>query len=128
MGDSLSIALSGLQANAARVGVAASNLANLRTSGKVDAPETAYQPQQTVLTAQADGGVTAAIKPVEPATETVYAPTDANADADGLVAMPNVSVEQNLVDSLMATTGYTANASVIKTLAAMDRSLLDIKA
>lgn len=128
MGDSLSIALSGLQANAVRVGVAASNLTNLRTSGKVDAPETAYQPQQTLLTAQATGGVTAEVVPVEPATNTVYAPSDANADADGLVAMPNVSMEQNLVDSLMATTGYTANAGVIKTLAAMDRALLDIRA
>jgi flagellar basal-body rod protein FlgC len=128
MNSALNIALSGLQANATRVAVSANNIANMRTTGRADAPETAYQPQEVSAVAQEGGGVEVNVRGTDPATTTAYAPTDANADAEGQVAMPNVSLEKEMVDNMMAVTGYKANATVIRSLAAMDKSLLDITA
>lgn len=128
MTSAMNIALSGLLANATRVGVSANNVANMASTGSADDPSTAYQPQRAVLTSAGEqGGVRVTIQDTEPATVPAFSPSDPNANAEGLVALPNVSLEQEMVEQMMAVTGYKANASVIKTLAAMDKALLDIK-
>lgn len=128
MSDSMNIALSGLQANATRFATAANNIANVRSTSSADTPEEAYQPQQTSTLSVETGGVTTITETQNPSTYTAYSPTDPNANADGMVAMPNVNIDAEMVESMMAVTGYKANASAIRTLQAMDRSLLDIKA
>jgi flagellar basal-body rod protein FlgC len=128
MSDAMNIALSGLNLNSKRVGVSANNVANMLTSGPADNPGAAYQPQRVqAVSAGEGGGVSAVIQNVAPATTPAYAPNDANANAEGLVAMPNVNLEAEMVEQMMAVTGYKANAAAIKTLAAMDKALLDIK-
>ncbi len=128
MSDSYSIALSGMNANAARMAAAASNIANMRTSGSADAPQTAYQAVDTVFSTSEGGGVSADVVSRDPATVTTFSPSDPQANAEGLVAMPNVDLNQEMVESMMAVTGYKANAEALKTLSVMDRALLDIKA
>jgi flagellar basal-body rod protein FlgC len=128
MRDILGIALSGLSANATRLGVSANNVANIATTGSADDPASAYQPQRAVpVSAGEGGGVRVTIQNTDPATVPAFSPGDPNANAEGMVALPNISLEQEVVEQMMAVTGYKANASVIKTLAAMDKALLDIK-
>ncbi len=128
MSDSLGISLSGLQLNATRAGVAANNIANSQSTGPASDPSRAYQPQQVrAVSAGEGGGVRAVVEGTQPATTPAYAPTDANADEQGMVAMPNVNLEQQVIEQMTAVTGYRANAAAIKTLAAMDKALLDIK-
>lgn len=124
----MTIALSGLQANATRFATAANNIANARTTSSADTPEKAYQAQETSTIDVGAGGTRAVTDSANPATYAAYSPTDPNANAEGLVAMPNVNLDQEMVNSMMAVTGYKANAAAIRTLQAMDRSLLDIKA
>lgn len=128
MSDAMNIALSGLNLNAKRVGVSANNVANMTTSGPADNPGAAYQPQRVqAVSAGEGGGVNAVVQNTDPATFPAYSPNDANANAEGMVAMPNVNLEAEMVEQMMAVTGYKANAAAIKTLAAMDKALLDIK-
>ncbi len=129
MSDALNIALSGMNLNAKRLGVSANNVANMQSTGPADNPGAAYQPQRVQsVSAGEGGGVQAVVQNVQPATSTAYSPNDANANAEGLVAMPNVSLEAEVIEQMMAVTGYKANAAAIKTLAAMEKALLDIKA
>lgn len=126
MSSTLSIALSGLNANAARAATSANNIANMRSTGPADQPEKAYQPQVTTTQSAGGAGVKATTRPVDPATTTAFSPSDANANSDGLVAMPNVSLETELVEQDMAVIAYKANASVVRTQNSMDKSLLDL--
>lgn len=124
--SSLSASLSGLQANAARVATAANNIANVRSTGPADQPQRAYQPQVTTTEALAGGGVTTKTQTVTPPTTTAYAPEDPNANAEGLVAMPNVSLENEMIEQQTAVIGYKANASAVRVASEMDKSLLDL--
>jgi len=127
--SSYSIALSGLNASSTRLGVAANNIANAQTTGAADNPSSAYQPQEVVQqSAGESGGVTVSIRNTDPATIPAYVPTDANANADRLVALPNVSLENEMVTMITAKASYKANLSVIQTQSDMDKALLDIKA
>ena len=126
MNSTLGIALSGLQANAARVATASNNIANLRSSGPLDQPQQAYQPEVTTTVALGGGGVTTSARTVNPATSAAYAPDDPNANAEGLVAMPNVNLENEIVEQMSEVIGYKANAGAIRAQNAMDRSLLNL--
>lgn len=127
MASSYDIALSGMRYNETRLAVSANNVANMATTGKVDDPTSGYKAQQVSGVAQADGGVVADVQDSSPAQVQAYSPNDPNANAEGLVNLPNVDLTQETVNQMMAVTGYKANASVVRTLAAMDKSLLDIK-
>ncbi len=132
MNPAISTALSGMNAYAKRLEVSANNIANVRTSGKLEAAEgsanAAFTPQQVVQESVPGGGVKANVVATDPATYPAFNSGDANADADGMVAMPNVSMEQEMVEQKMAVIGYKANAEVVRTAVAMDKSLFDIKA
>lgn len=131
MNSALNTALSGLMANAKKLGVTANNIANVLTTGTVGSapgtPGAAYTPQQTSFTAMPGGGVDVTITNADPASTPVFNPSDPNANGEGLVAMPNVSLEQEMVNQIVAEAGYKANINVIKTVQEMDKALFDIK-
>lgn len=136
MADVLSIALSGLTAQQRRVGVAANNIANAGVSGRVPTPDnpasTVYRPQAVSMTAilagQEGGGVGAeVVERADPFT-LVYDPADLNANAQGLVALPNVDFAAEIVDTLIARTAFKANAAVIRADRQMRDDLLDVLA
>ena len=108
-----SAAISGLQASEKRVAVAASNVAN-SSSPNARALDVV---QQAV-----SGGVSSDIVVRNPATVTV-------ADsAGGTQVLPNVSLEEELVNSQLALYDFKANAQVLKTQRDLEKTLLNVLA
>ena len=57
---------------------------------------------------------------------TVYQPGHADADANGMVAMPNINIHEEMVDLMAASRSYEANLSVVKTARSMALQTLSI--
>lgn len=130
MTDALSIALSGLNAQKQRVAAVASNIANATTVGRVPTTEdpatTVYKPVSVSLTALQAGGVAAQVTESPEGHSVIYDPSSFYANAEGLVAAPNVDLAEQLVDLLVSKSLFKANAAVIKTQDELNDSLLDI--
>ncbi|WP_282608011.1 flagellar basal body rod protein FlgC [Pelagibius sp. Alg239-R121] len=121
--------VSGLQAQSKRLAVSADNVANMSTAGTpgvTDGPDAAYAPKEVIQTTTAQGGVKAETRPVQPASVPVYAPQNPLADDEGVVEIPNVSLEQEFVNQILAKRAYQANVAVIKTQDEMLGSLMDL--
>lgn len=135
MTDALSIALSGLMAQKQRLAATASNVANVSTGGSVPSADpsapasTVYKPLQANLTSvqtQAGGaGVKAQIVEKENGYSLSYDPASPFANAEGLVAVPNVDLAEEAVSLMEIKIGYKANLSVMKTESEMIGELLD---
>lgn len=130
MNDLFSIAVSGLTAATNRLSNAAKNLVNISSTGKMpqNTGEKAgsYQPTDVIsISDAASGGVTTQTVPRDPAYSVAYHPDSPDANAKGLVATPNVSIEGEIVDSLMASIAYQANAKVIEAQSENQKKLLD---
>jgi flagellar basal-body rod protein FlgC len=140
----LSIATSGLSAASLRVNVAASNIANVRTTGPLPAPGTSAGSSSTSLTYPAayvplrvdqvdqssgstPGGTVATVSTVSPSYTAQSDPTAPFANQDGLVAAPNVDLANEFVQMATAKYSFIANAKVIQAYAETSASLLDIK-
>jgi flagellar basal-body rod protein FlgC len=130
------IALSGMNAAARRLEVAASNVANASSTGAVPnadgtlpagAPR-AYAPLQLVQTESAGGGVQTTVTTAAPSTITVSDPNAPFANKTGLVAAPNVDLSQEMVGQLIASYSFAANAATLKANDRMTKSLLDVTA
>jgi len=130
-----SASLSGLMAQTKRLAVSADNVANLRSRGlRPEGPAEqpgAYVPKQVqdVSTGGAggSGGVRSELRPVDPPSLAVYAPYRADADAEGMAAVPNVNLAEELVTQMQAQRAYEANAAALRTQDEITDSLLDIK-
>lgn len=140
MGTAIQTALSGLMAETRRFAVSAYNVANLRSAG-VDPAATAaagrpagtggaapYVPRHASATTDAGGGVRVLALPVTPPSVALYNPSDPAADPQGLVHLPNVSLEQELVTQRIAVRSFQANLAVLKAQDEMTGALLDLKA
>lgn len=129
--DALSTALSGIRAGAARLEAGASNVANVRSTGRLEpAPDgtgRAYMPVDVVQTA-VPGGVATAYRPRSPATVAEYAPDSPDADPRGLVAAPNVDLAAEAVGLVEASLAMRANIAVARVADRMARNALDILA
>lgn len=129
MTDTLSIALSGLMAQDQRLSATASNIANAETTGALPTPQnpatTVYKPLNVSYTTLPNGGVEAHVTPDQNGYTAAYDPTSAYANAQGLVAAPNVDLGQEIVNLLVTKTLYKANIDVIKTESKMLGDLVD---
>lgn len=131
MTDALSIALSGLRAQTTRLAATASNIANASTGGTVPSADpsapasTLYTPVTVEFSAQAGGGVSAQVRPDPNAYSVIYDPSSVHANADGLVAVPDVDLAEQLVNLIETKAAYKANVSVIKTQDEILGDLLD---
>ena len=129
MVDALSIALSGLKAQDQRLSAAASNIANATTTGALPTPQspasTVYKPLTVNYSALPGGGVTANITTDQNGFSTVYNPSDAYANAQGLIAAPNVDLSQEIINLMVSKNLFKANVDVIKTQNKMLGDLLD---
>lgn len=130
-----SASLSGLMANSKRLAVSADNVANMRSRGvREDGPPVesggqpgAFVPKRVQDVTTGGGGVRAELRPVTPPSVEVYAPGSPDADADGIAAIPNVNLAEELVTQIQAQRAYEANAKALKTQDELTDSLLDIK-
>jgi flagellar basal-body rod protein FlgC len=134
-------ALTGMNAASMAVEASASNLANIRTAGRTaDAkiepgpvtptretapPATGYRPVRVHQESVESGGVRARFEHVDPPQEVAYEPTNPMADEKGMVALPRVSVENEVISMAQATRAYEANLRVIATEDKMAGSLID---
>ncbi|MBU6474667.1 MAG: flagellar biosynthesis protein FlgC [Alphaproteobacteria bacterium] len=129
MVDALSIALSGLMAQSQRLDASASNIANAGTTGALPTPQspatTVYKPLTVNYTALPNGGVESNVTADPNGYSPVYDPTSNYANSKGMVAAPNVSLSQEIVNIVMAKTLYKANVDVIKTQDSMTGDLLN---
>ncbi|MDN5001082.1 flagellar basal body rod protein FlgC [Bradyrhizobium sp. GCM10027634] len=142
-----SIATSGLSAASLRVNVAASNVANTRTTGPLPASggssagtgsssasssyPAAYVPLRVDQVAQSSGstpaGTSAIVSTVSPSYVAQSDPSAPFANQDGLVAAPNVDLADQFVQLAAAKYSFIANAKVIQAYSETEKSLLDIK-
>ncbi len=120
----LSVALSGLAAASKRVFVSANNIVNAQSTGDGQAGN-GFKPQTVEQASVSPGGVKAVTRPVAPPTLPVFNPDHSAADKDGFVQMPNVSLEREIVEMMMAVNAYRANLKVIETADQMQGELLD---
>lgn len=122
----LSISVSGLTAASKKAADAASNIVNAGSSGSLDktSPNQPYQAVDTVTESVAGGGVKAAAVPRNPASVASYSPDSRYADKDGMVAVPNINLDEELLTMKIAEQAYKANAQVIKTTRDMQDELL----
>ncbi|MEQ8710436.1 MAG: hypothetical protein RIC36_15735 [Rhodospirillales bacterium] len=125
-----SIAISGLQAATNRAQSAAGNIASRNTTGAVgeNGSYDGYRTTGVVQSSQAGGGVTSGTAPVDPAFVLQFAPSDPNANDDGVVGVPSGSLVEDITQLSLAENAYAANLRVLEAADQVSRSLLDIKA
>jgi len=112
--DVTSIALSGLNAAQQRVANSANNIVNARTPN--------YTPTDVVQSPLNSGGVRADVIERSPASFEV---PNGQGETENL---PNVSLEQEVVNSVTAAYDFKANIKVLQTQQELDKALLDIQA
>jgi len=137
------ISASALTAQRLRLDVIASNIANAESTraGYVDGKFVPYRrkevvlaPTQTpfrnVLDDQLGGGVqgvqVASIKEDSTPFKQVYNPAHPDADANGMVYMPNVDLLKEMVDMISASRSYEANVTALNASKAMFMKSLEL--
>lgn len=130
---------SALNAERIRMDVVSQNIANVNTTqGPNGKPYARHQVVfESVLKDQfnANGGIPGSqagevriprieVDPRPP--RTVYQPGHPNADANGMVSLPNINMYEEMVDLMSASRAYEANLSAVKTARAMALQSLSI--
>ncbi len=136
MFSSFDISVSGLVAQRARLNAISSNLANMSTQVNEAGENKPYQPRFVMFETDdnlraAHGGVGVRVKSVE--QENVeplmkYEPHSPLANAEGMVAYPNINMTREFVDALEATRAYEANVGVMEVSRDMNQQTLKILA
>ncbi|RKY27259.1 MAG: flagellar basal body rod protein FlgC [Planctomycetota bacterium] len=126
--SSVDIAVSGLQAQAARMNVIANNIANAQTTDKGDG--TAFRRLELALSA--GEGELGGVEIGDPIADTttplqrVMMAGHPDADKDGYVTMPNVSVPVEMMSMVSATRAYQASAAVLKRFQDISNTTLEL--
>lgn len=129
------ICASGLTAERTRMEVVANNLANAHTTRGPDGLP--FRRQQVVFAAALDqarlgggpglGGVeVVGIEPDMSELPVVHDPGHPDADADGYVTLPNVSVPNEMMDLITASRAYEANLRALKAYRQMAENALSL--
>ena len=123
---SIGVALTGLDAASKKLYASASNISNSDTVGSLDGTgREAYTPIDTQYSAGGQGGVRTEFVNRNPAFVPSFAPGSPFANEDGLVAAPNVNLDEELINSATAAHAYKANAFVIGKSQELADTLLD---
>ncbi len=137
--NTFAISASALTANTIRLDTISSNLANVETTstpegGPYKRKSVYFQSKplsfQDVLDSNlrnvAQGVEVTKILEDNSPPKKVYNPSHPDADADGYVKMPNISVLKEMVDMMSATRDYQANVTTIKSAKRMALKALEI--
>jgi flagellar basal-body rod protein FlgC len=134
----MDISASGLSAQRQRMNVIAENLANAETTRTPGGGP--YRRKEILFSAQgpapfgdllgrltSGGGVAVlGVQESQAPARRVYNPTHPDADAQGFVAMPNISPIVEMVDLLAATRAYEANVTAVQAAKSMAQKALEI--
>jgi flagellar basal-body rod protein FlgC len=128
---------SALNAERIRMDVISENIANVNTTKGLDGKP--YQRQevlfQSVLDAQQAGGAEGAVPQTTEVAQVikdnrppklVYNPSSPDADAHGMVAMPDINIHEEMVDMISSSRAYEANLAVIRNARSMAMADLSI--
>ena len=127
---------SALNAERIRMDVISENIANVNTTKGLDGKP--YQRQQvmfqSVLNAQQNSDSGAVPQSTEIARVTkdnrppkmVYNPSHPDANKQGMVAMPDINIHEEMVDMIASSRSYEANLAVVKNAHAMAMQDLSI--
>ena len=126
------IALSGMKAALQRFDAAANNIANVRSYGPLpSAAATGYPPVYTpvdvVQMSVPGGGVVSRVINSPRGPVAYYDPSAPYADANGMVAAPDIDLAVEFVDLITAELDFAANLMVLRVESDMMASLFDIK-
>lgn len=131
---SLDISTSGLVAQRQRINVIAGNIANVNTTRDADGNVKPFQRRFVTFSANqphrdATGGIGVHFQ-VEKDHQTpmrkVHQPGHPDADSEGYVSYPNVSLTQEFVNALEASRAYEANIAAMEMTKEMANSALRI--
>jgi flagellar basal-body rod protein FlgC len=131
-----SIAVSGMNAATRRLDVSASNIANMHSTGALPdatgavpagAPQ-AYTPLRVDQSAVADGGTRSTVTASPSSAVAVADPQAPFANADGMVAAPNLDLAQELIGQMIASYSFTASVTTLRAGDRMTKALLDATA
>ncbi len=135
---SMEINSSGMSAERKRMNLISSNIANARTTrteegGPYKRKDAVFQatpmPELSPEEAKEAPGVTLAqIKEDTSAPKLEYDPTHPDANPEGYVSYPNISVVEEMVNMITATRSYEANAQSVQSAKDMARKALSIGA
>jgi flagellar basal-body rod protein FlgC len=124
------IAVTGLTAASTRAQVSASNLANMDDAAPLPGSGVAgpapFVPTRVETVSLGDNGVQAQLSAADPGTAPAYSPDSPYADANGMVAMPQVDPATELVDQIQALQQYRASAALIRVDDRMKQTVLDM--
>lgn len=138
------ISASGLTAQRLRMDVIAANIANAESTRAqyVNGKFVPYRRKEVIMApaapsfrnllndklnpAGAQGVRITAIKDDPTPFKTVYNPSHPDADADGMVYLPNVDLLKEMVDLISATRSYEANVTALNASKAMFMKSLEI--
>jgi flagellar basal-body rod protein FlgC len=132
---------SALKANSIRLNTISSNLANVETTstpegGPYKKKSVYFESKPIAFQDQLDGHLRNATQGVEvkkiledqEPPQKVFDPSHPDANEEGYVELPNVSVLKEMVDMMSATRAYQANATTIKAAKRMALKALEIGA
>lgn len=116
VGNPIDIAVSGLQAESARMRVIAGNIANAHTTRTPSGEP--FRRQDVVISTDDSllGGVK--IEDIAPDLgtdfKTIHQPGHPDADENGYVRMPNINLPIEMTNMIAASRAYQANAAIMK--------------
>jgi flagellar basal-body rod protein FlgC len=122
------VAIGGMEAQMTRVGVIATNVANMRTTQTVQGGP--YRRQDVVFSERGGslGGVRADVVEDPVPTRPEFNPRHPDADDGGFVEMPNVDVAREMVDLMGARNAFFVNLAAVRKTQEMHDAALDIRA
>ena len=125
---------SALHAERIRMAVASQNIANANTTRGIDGKP--YQRQsvifESVLQAQQADGIPAQTVQIariakdQSAPRLVSMPGHPDADENGMVAMPNVNIHEEMADMIVSSRAYEANLAVVRNARSMALQTLNL--
>lgn len=129
--EAIDTSASALIAERLRMDVIASNLANINTTRDAEGNVNPYKKRvvdfQAILNEKSvQGVVVSGISEDESPLRAVYDPGHPDADKDGYVYYPNVSVEKEMIDMISAKTAYEANTKAIQMFKSIYNASLEI--
>ncbi len=123
------IATTALQNASKSLEVSANNIANVQTKGQIGGNAengVAYVARRADSTSQVEGGVRTLIREKNPGTIPVFDPSNPQANADGLIEIPNVNIAEEIVTQKFASYQADAGLKVLKAADEITGKLLDI--
>jgi flagellar basal-body rod protein FlgC len=135
--SALDISAAGLTAQRTRMNVVAENLANAETTRTADGgpyrrklvhfgAEPLAPFSQALDAAQATSVKVLGIEESEEPLRMIHQPSHPDANADGMVMLPNVNPVLEMVDLLAATRAYEANVTAVQAAKSMANKALEI--